>query len=89
MGKLLSDAKIHAQYENFRIENITIEERNDYFVGTIEVAFPNANHPDFDDSVCDNWISYDSDGKRIAFDNWYPEDIYLKLCDAIRKKRAA
>lgn len=89
MEKILSDKQICAQYKDFRIVDIRIEERDNYFVGTIDVSFPNANHEDFDDEKIDNFISYDKDGKEIAFDYWYPEDVYLALCDAIRKKRAA
>lgn len=86
--RILSDEKIHSQYDGFRIVGISIEERDNYFVGTIDVSFPNATHEDFDDEKIDNFISYDSEGREIAFDYWYPEDVYLAFCDAIRKKRA-
>jgi hypothetical protein len=88
--RFLSDAEISAQYDNFKIENLTIdkEDGKNYFTGVLEVSFPNADHPDFDDSKVDNFISYDLEGKRIAFDNWYPESVYLAFCAAIRKKLA-
>lgn len=87
--KLLSDVQICAQYSDFRINDIKIEERDNYFVGTIDLSFPNATHEDFNNECIDNFISYDKDGKEIAFDYWYPENVYLALCNAIRKKRAA
>lgn len=86
--RYLSDAEIDAQFDDFKIENITIDKKEgkDYFTGVLEVSFPKANHPDFDTSKVDNFISYDLEGKQIAFDYWYPESVYLALCNAIRKK---
>lgn len=86
--KYLSDEQIEKQYENFVVENISVSplKFSDGFSGSIEVSFPNADHSDFDNWVCDNWISYDSDGKKIAFDRWYPTGVYLSLCKKIREK---
>lgn len=88
--RFLSDAEISAQYDNFKIENLTIdkEDGKDYFTGVLEIHFPNADHPDFEEYVIDNFISYDLEGKKIAFDFWYPESVYLAFCAAIRKKLA-
>lgn len=86
--RYLTDQEIEAQYDGFKIENITIDDHDgkDYFTGVLEVSFPNADHPDFDETKVDNFISYDLEGKRIAFDFWYPEWVYLSFCHAIRKK---
>lgn len=83
----LSDEKIKAQYEGFRAEITEIHQGwKDSYSGTIEIEFPNADHPDFNSSIVDNFISYDRDGSRIAFDNWFPEEVYKKLCEMIRHK---
>lgn len=85
---ILTDALIEAQYEGFKVVGFKYD-RNRYsegFSGTIEIEFPNAYHEDFDDYKCDNFIAYDNECKRIAFDNWYPEDVYNNLCMYIRKQ---
>lgn len=83
--KFLSDAQIEKQYENFIVEEMKVEKcrYSDGFSGYICITFLKADHPDFDNYVCDNWIMYDFNGK-IAFDNWYPTGVYLSLCKKIR-----
>ena len=79
--RYLSDSQIAAQYEGFKVTESSCEKLrfSDGFSGYLCIDFPNANHPDFNESVCDNWIQYGFNGK-IAFDNWYPEEVYNKLC---------
>lgn len=86
---ILSDEKIREQYEGFKVTYISVQERffkEKYYSGTIEITFPNATHPDFDESVVDNFISYDSNGHKIAFERWYPSHISKKLCELVRNK---
>lgn len=86
MEKLLSDAQIKAQYKDFSVNHISAErlKHSDGWSGTIELEFPNANHPDFDSSVIDVFIAYDEELRKIAFDRWYPEEIYDSICEQIR-----
>lgn len=86
--KILSDSQIASQYDNFIIEEIEAKHcrYSDGFSGIICISFPEADHPDFDEWVCDNWISYDSAGERIAFDRWYPDDVLKVLRDRIREE---
>lgn len=84
----LSDAQIAAQYDDFKVVGFKYD-HNRYgegFSGVIEIEFPKATHEDFDDYKCDNFIAYDDECKRIAFDNWYPEEVYYNLCMYIRKQ---
>lgn len=85
--RYMSDADIAAQYNDFNVTHLSVE-KSEFggYSGCIEVSFPNADEIDFDSSVCDNFIIYDDEAKRIAFDNWYPDGVYHKLCDMIRTK---
>ena len=88
----LSDQDIHKQYEGFEIEDFTIKPRQHRYDGTFgwdvgfEISFPNVDHPDFDDSKWENVDVWDEDGKRMAFDGWYPEDIQQQLITMIRSE---
>jgi hypothetical protein len=84
---ILTDALIEAQYEGFKVVGFKYDHNrySEGFSGVIEIEFPNATHEDFDNYKCDNFIAYDDDCKRIAFDNWYPEEVYYNLCMYIRK----
>lgn len=86
--RFLSDEQIAAQYAGFKVTESSCEKLrySDGFTGYLCIDFPNADHPDFNGYVCDNWISYDSDGKQIAFDNWYPDDVNKLFCEKIREE---
>ena len=85
--RYMSDADIAAQYSDFEVTSLSVE-KSEFggYSGCIEVLFPNADEIDFDSSVCDNFIIYDDEAKRIAFDNWYPDEVYYNLCYMIRTK---
>lgn len=85
--RYMSDADIAAQYSNFEVTSLSVE-KSEFggYSGCVEVSFPNADEIDFDSLVCDNFIIYDDEAKRIAFDNWYPDEVYYNLCDIIRTK---
>lgn len=83
--RYMSDDDIHSQYEGFRITYLDVDRnRLNGFNGTIEIEFPNADEIDFDGNVVDNFIVYDKNASQIAFDRWYPSDVYNRLCSAIR-----
>ena len=89
--RYLSDDDIHKQYENFKIKAIDIHPNyfgsgSYYWSGVMELAFPEADHPDFEEYVIENFIAYDETGERIGFDHWYPGDIGRQLCNAIRNE---
>lgn len=84
----MSDEDIHSQYEGFRILQLQVEKVERFrfkgFDGAIEIEFPNADEIDYDSTVVDNFIVYDENATQIAFDRWYPSDVYNRLCSAIR-----
>ena len=84
--RYLSDEEFEAGYNNFKITEFSVDRiRDDGGAGGwITVEFP----PDEDDEdpgveeKTDHWIKYDS-GHKIAFDNWYPENVSIKLMEYI------
>jgi len=86
---IMSDVQIAAQYSDFKILSLNVEEKDTYFTGCVEIEFPNADNTTFDGYKCDNFIGYDKTGERIAFDNWYPDEVYYNLCYQINKQRKA
>lgn len=85
--RYMSDADIAAQYSNFEVTSLSVT-KSEFggYSGCVEVLFPNADEIDFNSSVCDNFIIYDNEAKRIAFDNWYPDEVYYNLCYMISEK---
>lgn len=85
--RYMSDADIAAQYDNFEVTSLSIE-KSEFggYIGCVVIEFPFANEIDFDPLVYDNFIIYDDEAEKIAFDNWYPDGVYFKLCDMIREK---
>ena len=58
--------------------------------GGFEIQFPNADGIDYDSSMINNFIVYDKEGEKIAWDNWMPQEQTNKLEAIIRdeiKKR--
>lgn len=79
--RYLSDEEIESGYDDFIILNCKVEKLFDDggASGMIELEFPNS-----EDYKVDNWIKYDS-GPKIAFDNWYPTSVNIKLKEHIEK----
>lgn len=87
-GKYLSDEDIAAQYDNFNCTEITVSasEVNEGWINfTLELEFPDADHPDFNDYVIENGY-WDTEKDTWGFDNWYPEKTYEDLKDLVRKE---
>lgn len=86
--KYMSDEDIASQYENFKVTEIKVEplRHSDGWSGGIEIEFPNADDIDFDSVVYDNFIAYDAKGEKIAFDRWYPDEVYYQLTNIIRNE---
>jgi len=80
-----SDEDISSEFSNMEIRDIQVKDSGSS--GWIELSFPEAGeHVGGGASeVVDHWIKYDHNGK-IAFDNWYPTEIYTKLVGAIENK---
>ena len=84
--RYLSDEEIEAGYNNFKITEFSVDRILDDggASGWITIEFP----PDEDDEdpgveeTTDHWIKYDS-GPVIAFDNWYPDEVTIKLKEYI------
>ena len=89
--RLLSDTDIAKQYSDFKVNGIKFyspnQYQNDSWSGVVDLEFPNATHPDFDNTMVNPFISYDKEGKQIAFDHWMPEETYKGVCDYIRAER--
>lgn len=84
--RYMSDDDIAAQYDDFQIEYLELQPSRfgEGYDGTIEIAFPNVDHDDFDNYVVDNFMVYDNDFTRFGFDNWYPDEVVEELKQIIR-----
>ncbi len=87
--RLLSDEDIKKQYSDFKVTGIKFYKQTqpDAWSGVVDLEFPNANHPDFDESMTNPFISYDKEGKNIAFEKWMSEETYNGVCAYIRQER--
>jgi|GEM_PF-822952 len=84
--RYLSDADIAAQYSGVKIEGIKFYNQTQPHVysGVVDLEFPNATHPDFDNTMVNPFICYDEREGRIAFDNWMPDPVAKHVSNAIR-----
>jgi hypothetical protein len=73
--RYLSDEEIESGYKDFKIREFKMWSDAE---GMLDIEFPNG-----EDKV-DNFIIYE-DG-RIAFDHWYPSEIYSQLVDYINNQ---
>jgi len=80
-GRYTSDEDIASEFEGFKI--VKIEPKG--LGGWINLEFPAGGEHvgGGTDELTDHYIIYD-DGK-IAFDNWYPDEVYNELVAEIRK----
>jgi len=80
-----TDEEIADQFEGYKIRNFDLNPSG--ISGRIEIEFPNAGESvaGGTDYVVENFIQY-KDG-RIAFDNWYPQKIYLELAEYVKNKQ--
>lgn len=83
--KYKTDEEIEKEFKDYEIKSLEFRDSKDS--GFIEIYFPEAGESvgGGTEYVVDNFIIYDTG--KIAFDNWYPENIYLELVDYIRKNR--
>ena len=80
MEKYKSDAAIAAEFDGFTILGITSFGDSS---GRINIEFPNADEHvgGGTNQVNTGYIIYDNG--VIAFDDWFPEDVYHTLCKYI------
>lgn len=88
----MSDEDIANQYSDMEIVNFKLNplKHSDGWEGGFEIQFPNADGIDYDSSMINNFIVYDKEGEKIAWDNWMPQEQTNKLEAIIRdeiKKR--
>lgn len=90
-----SDADIAGEFANMKILGVEVTPSRDADVewvsGYIEVEFPEGGEHvgGGTDYVNDRWIKYDKNKPgKIAFDNWYPEDVYNQLAAAVEAELA-
>ena len=74
-----SDEDIEAEFSNYKILSLEVapSKSGKGYIGSIEVDFPEAGESvgGGTNYVYDNFIVYDNNGDRIAFDNWYPDEV--------------
>ena len=88
----MSDEDIVNQYSDMEIINFKLNplKHSEGWEGTFELQFPNADDIDYGSSMINNFIVYDKEGEKIAWDNWMPQEQTDKLEAIIRdeiKKR--
>ena len=88
--RYMSDEDIASQYKDMKIVDFVLEPAKhfDGWTGRFEVEYPMADGIDFDTSVVNNFIVYDLDGNRIAWDNWMP-DVATNYLESIIRKEIA
>lgn len=85
----MSDEDIENQYKDMIITHFNIKPlRNSDggWSGMFELEFPNADDVDFDSTMVNNFIVYDNNGDRIAWDNWMPDEQTDYLQEIIRNE---
>lgn len=89
-AQFMSDDSIRNQYSKMKITYFAMHplRRSEGWEGTFELEFPNADGVDFDESMVNNFIAYDVDGKQIAWDRWMPDEQTKVLNNIIRRKIA-
>jgi hypothetical protein len=91
-SQYMSDEDIANQYSDMEIINFKLNplKHSEGWEGTFELQFPNADDIDYDSSMVNNFIVYDKEGEKIAWDNWMPQGQTDKLeaiiRDEIRKR---
>ena len=78
--RYMSDDDIESGYNDYNIISCEVKNIDEEggASGYIDIEFPNS------EDKSDSWIKYGYN-KKIAFDNWYPDNIYYELCDHIEK----
>lgn len=79
-----SDEDIKKEFNDFTIQDIDFKSDSS---GWITIEFPEAGEHvgGGTDEVVDKFIIYDNG--KIAFENWYPDDVYHALVDALLEYR--
>lgn len=77
----MSDEDIANQYSDMEIVNFKLSplKHSEGWEGAFEIQFPNADDIDYDSSMVNNFIVYDKEGEKIAWDNWMPQEQTDKL----------
>ena len=80
-SQYMSDEDIANQYSNMEIINFKLNplKHSEGWEGAFEIQFPNADDIDYDSSMINNFIVYDKEGEKIAWDNWMPQEQTDKL----------
>ena len=86
----MSDEDIANQYSDMKVTYFEINplRNSEGWKGTFELEFPNADNIDYDSTMVNDFIAYDSEGNRIAWDNWMPDEQTKYLNDIIRNEIA-
>ena len=86
----MNDEDIANQYSDMKITYFEINplRNSEGWKGTFELEFPNADDIDYDSTMVNDFFVYDSEGNRIAWDNWMPDEQTKYLNDIIRKEIA-
>lgn len=86
--KFMSDDEIESQYSEMKITYFEMNplRHSEGWKGTFELEFPNADGIDYDETMVNDFIAYDADGKSIAWSNWMPDEQTKQLESIIRRE---
>ena len=86
--RFMSDEDIASQYDGMKITHFTLNPlvRSDGWGGTFELVFPNADGVDYGETMVNEFIVYDTEGKRIAWEHWMPDEQTRYLENIIRQE---
>lgn len=89
-SQFMNDDNIANQYKDMKITYFNMKPliNSDGWKGTFELEFPNADNIDFDGTMVNDFIVYDMEGNRIAWDNWMPDEQTKHLEKIIRQEIA-
>lgn len=84
----MSDEDIAQQYSDMKITYFEMKplEHSKGWEGVFELEFPNADGEDYSESMVNDFIVYDKEGKRIAWDHWMPNNETRQLQAIIRQE---
>lgn len=76
-GEYKSDEDVEKEYEDYSIRQFKMNPSGKS--GFLDLVFPHG------EDMVDNFIIYDSG--KIAFDHWYPENVYMELVNYINEHK--
>ena len=84
----MSDNDIAEQYKSMEISGFKMEhlKNSEGWKGYFDLDFPNADGIDYAENILNQFIVYDDNGDRIAWDEWLPDEQTQYLESIIRQE---